>query len=330
VPLTRLETRIQQLCSKVVCASPSELEPTLAELKLVLREHTRLRRLLAAEEFQQSLARVQSSELRQREEESEITRSSVIAHSSPEVELVQTAAPPDTARVSRHFTRDPEPLQKLLASAFIVQQSGMDAHTLSALVRVQRNTSRALPRQQAPRHPSAESAIWLSVRQPASEQSWMPPRANRTSLAKRWKTIMTVAVALWLVGWGINRAIQPARSVGASDSPKLSTPQEQPASTAEKPSSTVSTLPAATVPDAAAKSSPSKWVRVGNNELDYVTDDVTVRYFAPKHVARPVQVGENHVEYLGDDVTVRHFPRTRGLAVQQLEDRARPVGTAVQ
>jgi len=55
-------------------------------------------------------------------------------------------------------------------------------------------------------------------------------------------------------------------------------------------------------------------VQVGNNELDYVAQDVTVRYFTPKFAPR--RVGERHVEYIGEDVTVRYFtpklaPRVR-------------------
>jgi hypothetical protein len=302
------------------------LDPALAELKLVLREHTRLRRSLAAEEFRQSLGRLQSSELRQRENESDVTRAIVSSPLPAKVEPAQAAPAPSMATVSSRVITDPRPLQKLLASAFIVQQSGMDPQSLSALVRGKRSVP--LPSQQpaATRSPG-QSAIRLSLRQPASEPSWSPP-GRRISLAKRWKSIVSIAAALWVVGWGINLAIQPTRSVGASDSQKLSVPQQQPSLATEKPAAYVSTSPAATVPDAATLPARSKWVRIGNNELDYVTDDVTVRYFTPKHAARPVQVGENHVEYLGDDVTVRHFPRAH--SVQQAQDHAQPAGSLAQ
>jgi hypothetical protein len=57
-------------------------------------------------------------------------------------------------------------------------------------------------------------------------------------------------------------------------------------------------------------SSMPRWVRVGNNELDYVAPEVTVRYFMTTPAARRVEVGRSHVEHIGDDVTVRYFTST--------------------
>ena len=50
-------------------------------------------------------------------------------------------------------------------------------------------------------------------------------------------------------------------------------------------------------------------VRVGENEVDYIGDDVTIRYFTPKPkpTTRRVRVGASEVAYIGDDVTVRYF-----------------------
>ncbi len=47
-------------------------------------------------------------------------------------------------------------------------------------------------------------------------------------------------------------------------------------------------------------------VRVGQNEVDYVAEDVTIRSFKPKPAPRQVRVGEKRVDF-GDDVTVRYF-----------------------
>jgi hypothetical protein len=43
--------------------------------------------------------------------------------------------------------------------------------------------------------------------------------------------------------------------------------------------------------------------------VDYIGDDVTIRYFTPKPKATPrrVRVGASEVAYIGDDVTVRYF-----------------------
>jgi len=42
----------------------------------------------------------------------------------------------------------------------------------------------------------------------------------------------------------------------------------------------------ASAPAKAARAMPD-WVRVGNNELDYVAQDVTVCYFTPSHAIAP-------------------------------------------
>jgi len=49
-----------------------------------------------------------------------------------------------------------------------------------------------------------------------------------------------------------------------------------------------------------------KRVRVGKNEVDYVRDDVTLRYFTGTSAPRR-PVGERKVGYVRDDVTVRYF-----------------------
>jgi predicted PhzF superfamily epimerase YddE/YHI9 len=67
------------------------------------------------------------------------------------------------------------------------------------------------------------------------------------------------------------------------------------------------------------------WVRVGNNELDYVTQDVTVRYFTPKRAPQRVLDRNNRVRYISEDVTVRYFTPKQVVAPPP-----RPVGNAAQ
>jgi hypothetical protein len=50
-----------------------------------------------------------------------------------------------------------------------------------------------------------------------------------------------------------------------------------------------------------------KRVRVGQNEVDYVADDVTVRVFTNKPTARRTRPASARVAKYGDDVTVRYF-----------------------
>ena len=55
-------------------------------------------------------------------------------------------------------------------------------------------------------------------------------------------------------------------------------------------------------------------VRVGKNEVDYIGDDVTVRYFTYGPAPQRRRVAESRIAYIGDDVTVRYF--TPKLAVR--------------
>ena len=50
-------------------------------------------------------------------------------------------------------------------------------------------------------------------------------------------------------------------------------------------------------------------VRVGQGEVYYIGDDVTVRHFAHRPAAQHKQAVESRVAYIGDDVTVRYFTR---------------------
>jgi len=47
--------------------------------------------------------------------------------------------------------------------------------------------------------------------------------------------------------------------------------------------------------------------RVGQNEVDYIGDDVTVRHFTYRPAAQHKRAVESRVAYIGDDVTVRYF-----------------------
>src|SRR5579871_5100395 len=65
-----------------------------------------------------------------------------------------------------------------------------------------------------------------------------------------------------------------------------------------------------------APNSAFRRVQVGANEVDYVTDDVTIRHFKPTSPRARIQLASNEVR-MGRDVTIRYFgakpnlPRTR-------------------
>jgi hypothetical protein len=56
----------------------------------------------------------------------------------------------------------------------------------------------------------------------------------------------------------------------------------------------------------AAWSTPQQ-VRVGDNEIDYVSEDVTVRYFTPKPTPQRLRIRDGQIDYISEDGTERHF-----------------------
>jgi hypothetical protein len=61
-----------------------------------------------------------------------------------------------------------------------------------------------------------------------------------------------------------------------------------------------------------AHKSAYKWIRVGQNEIDYIAEDVTIRYFDHEPASPGIGVGYKEVNF-GEDVTVRYFaPKNSG------------------
>lgn len=128
--------------------------------------------------------------------------------------------------------------------------------------------------------------------------------------ARRNTRLAAVAAMLLLTCWiAYSSHRRPGPSLGSS-ARSTATGQQAPLSP-EKTSPAKGTDNLQTVPDrgtgTTAASTAVRRVRVGENEVDYIKDDVTVRYFRPKPAPRRVPVDKNEVAYIGDDVTVRHF-----------------------
>lgn len=147
-------------------------------------------------------------------------------------------------------------------------------------------------------------------RQLARAASIVMQRAKRMPSYKRW----TAAAVLVLVSWtaykdrrpastlrtpalqGSNAIGQQLSSVPAKTSASSMSPSQTPRALTEEARKTARSMP--------------RWVRVGNNELDYVAPEVTVRYFTATPAPRRVEVGQGCVKHVGDDVTVRYFTPT--------------------
>jgi hypothetical protein len=153
------------------------------------------------------------------------------------------------------------------------------------------------------------------LRQPAVLAATLMQQAKRAPWGgRRWNlAAAAVAAVLLLTSWFVYNNRRPASSfrpstaqapiVFESQAPVLrvkqetgkGTPRLQPATDLAKPAGTGRTS--------------LRRVRIGENEVDYIGDDVTVRHFTPKPKppTRRVRVQASEVAYIGDDVTVRYF-----------------------
>jgi hypothetical protein len=149
----------------------------------------------------------------------------------------------------------------------------------------------------------------------------MIQRAKRVPWHKvRWNVALAAVVTVFAIAcWIAYRGRGPASPL-ASPALERSTPiEEQVRFQAAKamPASSKEVRPAKT---------PLRRVRVGENEVDYVGEDVTIRYFTSKPAPRR-RVGESQVAYIGDDVTVHYF-RPKPAVMPPVGRVAQPVGSA--
>ena len=144
-----------------------------------------------------------------------------------------------------------------------------------------------------------------------------------------WKTAVAVAAVLMIASWIANRDHRSAAPLGSPRVPRSNGIERHMPSVAPKPvltnraSSSQTTLDRKEEARKTGRTRP-QWVRVGNNELDYVTQDVTVRYFTPTSLPQPVQSRNREVRYISEDVTVRYF------APKNTVEPPHPVGSAAQ
>jgi hypothetical protein len=131
---------------------------------------------------------------------------------------------------------------------------------------------------------------------------------------RRWNVAAAaVAAVLVLTSWFVHNNRRPASSFrpSAAQAPSVVEPQApvlRVKQVSAKGTPTLRPAPVLVKPAGTGRASLRR-VRVGENEVDYVGDDVTIRYFTPKPkpTTRRVRVGASEVAYIGDDVTVRYF-----------------------
>jgi len=125
---------------------------------------------------------------------------------------------------------------------------------------------------------------------------------------QRWGVAaVAVAAGLVVVASLIAYSRRPASLTGVASPEKSNAAREMPVVPA-KQQITEFRAPIAAGGSEAAKASNSTFrrIRVGADEIDYISDDVTVRHFVTKHATARGQSGYKQVNF-GNDVTVRYF-----------------------
>jgi hypothetical protein len=135
-------------------------------------------------------------------------------------------------------------------------------------------------------------------------------RAPLVPWHKRWEVALAAcATVVLMICWIAYGGHGFGSHLGASalpGSPAFEQPVPfQPAKAIPASVSKIQPSPAPSKQSGSGKST-FKRVRVGKNEVDYVRDDVTLRYFTDTSAPRR-PVGERKVGYIRDDVTVRYF-----------------------
>jgi len=164
------------------------------------------------------------------------------------------------------------------------------------------------------------------LRQPAVLATTLLQQAKRGAWGgRRWNVAAAaVAAVLVLTSWFVYHNRRTASSLGPSavQAPIIVEPQAPVLQLKQVSASGTPILdPVPVLVKPARTGRPSlRRVRVAENEVDYIGDDVTIRYFTPKPkpTTRRVGVGSSEVAYIGDDVTVRYFkPKATAVPATQ-------------
>jgi GAF domain len=131
---------------------------------------------------------------------------------------------------------------------------------------------------------------------------------------KRWVALTVVVLATW-VAFRDHRPTPAAPTSAVASAKAVPQPSSSPSAVSTAVPAKASAIPAlAVVPPVAAK---PRWVRVGNDELDYVGQEVTVRYFGVKPAAQ-LAPAHSRTKKIGSDVTVRYFSPIAASAPERI------------
>ena len=141
-----------------------------------------------------------------------------------------------------------------------------------------------------------------------------------------WAAVVTVLVTASWIAYSSRR---PASPSGALPRQRASVPEQPAPFRPQEPVPTelgISRRQTASVsigPGRKVARRRYRTVRVGDYEIDYISEDVKVRHFFPKPALQQVRGPDYQVEYISDDVTVRHFkPKLPIVSPSHPVDRA--------
>ena len=127
----------------------------------------------------------------------------------------------------------------------------------------------------------------------------------RVPYYKRWVALTVVVLATW-VAFRDHRPAPAAPTSAVATAKAVVQPSSLPSAASTAVPAKASAVPALAVVPGGAVAAKPRWVRVGNDELDYVGQDVTVRYFGVKPAAQ-LAPAQSRTKKIGSDVTVRYF-----------------------
>lgn len=166
---------------------------------------------------------------------------------------------------------------------------------------------------------AAMAETWRSPisRQPAVFAGPPMQQAKRINRLKRpWNVALTAVVAVLLTSWIAYSNLGPTSLLKFSALQKFVAPVgERPPSGHTKIVSAKGTpnLQTTLLRMKDARGTRTRLRRFGENGVDYVKEDVTVRYFTHTLPPQTTSVGESQVAYIGADVTVHYFsPKPAG------------------
>jgi hypothetical protein len=138
----------------------------------------------------------------------------------------------------------------------------------------------------------------------------------RVPYYKRWVALTVVVLATW-VAFRDHRPAPAAPTSAVASAKAVPQPSSSPSAASTAVPAKASAIPALAVVPGSNVAARPRWVRVGSDELDYVGQDVTVRYFGVKPAAQ-LAPAQSRTKKIGSDVTVRYFSPIAASAPERI------------